>query len=99
VDSAPFLCRVAVVAVVGLPLLASGVARERALVRIAVSVHLVFVPARTSQRVRSYSRSIGRVACPSLRRLIVVGRRGGLGIWMPLSDSLKVELEVRVRLW
>ena len=94
-DSVPFLGQGAVVAAVDLVAFVD-VARVQALDRIAVLVHLVVLLMTTSRREQSCSSPFCRVACLRLRRLIVVGRRGGLGNWMPLSENLKVEVGVEI---
>jgi hypothetical protein len=96
VDLVPFLRRgvvlASVVAEVDLVVLVD-VTRLRPLGRIAVLVRLVVLPMLMSQMEQSCSSPFDRRACLRLRSLIVVGRRGGLGIWMPLSEDLKVETE------
>lgn len=94
-DSVPFLRQGVVVAALDLVVLVD-VARVRALGRIAMLVHLVVLPMTMSRMEQSCSGPCGRAACLKLRRLIVVGRRGGLEIWMPLSANLKVEAEVEM---
>ncbi len=52
---------------------------------IAVPVDRVFAPMMTTRKAEGCSRRFDRVACLRPCRSILVGRRGGLGMLMPLN--------------